>query len=117
MPLPTAPLRTYPTVDRLPDETVTDLLRTTKRIALVAPYMKPLTKLVVDYIEEVGIVVADYAALEISDNLEVGRHDTGRLMGIVDGLAYRDVDAIVLSACVQMPTVHRLQLRVWRFPG
>src|SRR2546428_5985984 len=46
-----------------------------KKIALVAPYMRPLTKLVVDYIEAEGIEVVDSIALEIPDNLEVGRQD------------------------------------------
>src|SRR3989441_5194419 len=36
-----------------------------KRISLVAPYLKPLTKLVVDYIEGEGIKVVDYISLEI----------------------------------------------------
>ncbi len=38
---PTAPIRTYPTVDRLSDETVADLLRTTRRIALVGASTDP----------------------------------------------------------------------------
>ena len=38
---PTAPLRACPTVDRLSDETVADLLRTTKRIALVGASTDP----------------------------------------------------------------------------
>src|SRR5882762_3160378 len=46
-----------------------------KRIALIAPYMKPLTRLVVDYIESEGIEVKDYLALEIPDNLQVGERD------------------------------------------
>src|SRR5438552_10535604 len=46
-----------------------------KKIALVAPYLKPLTMLVVDYLEAEGIQVIDYIALEIADNLEVGRCD------------------------------------------
>jgi maleate isomerase len=46
-----------------------------KKIALLAPYMKPLTALVVDYIEHEGIEVQDALALEISDNLEVGARD------------------------------------------
>ncbi len=42
-----------------------------KRIALVAPYMKPLTQLVVDYIQHEGIEVGrGWRALEIPDNLE-----------------------------------------------
>ncbi|AZG17127.1 maleate cis-trans isomerase family protein [Cupriavidus pauculus] len=76
-----------------------------KRIALVAPYMKPLTELVVDYIEHEGFEVVEWRALEIPDNLEVGRHDPSRLPGIVATMNTRDVDAVVLSACVQMPSL------------
>ncbi|WP_459615643.1 maleate cis-trans isomerase family protein [Bordetella sp. 2513F-2] len=76
-----------------------------RKIAVVAPYMKPLTELVVDYIGSEGYEVLDYRALEIPDNLEVGRHDPARLPEIVAGLNYRDADVIVLSACVQMPSL------------
>lgn len=76
-----------------------------QRIALVAPYMKPLTELVIDYIQHEGHEVVDWRALEIPDNIEVGRHDPARLPGIVAGMKTRDVDAIVLSACVQMPSL------------
>lgn len=76
-----------------------------KRIALVAPYMVPLTELVIDYIQHEGFEVSDWRALEIPDNLEVGRHDPSKLPGIVAGMKTDDVDAIVLSACVQMPSL------------
>ncbi|VCU68622.1 Maleate isomerase [Pigmentiphaga humi] len=76
-----------------------------KRIVVVAPYMKPLTELVVDYIRHEGYDVADYRALEIPDNLEVGRHDPENLPAIVAQMDTGDVDAIVLSACVQMPSL------------
>lgn len=76
-----------------------------RRIALVAPYMKPLTRMVVDYIEAEGIAVIDHVALEIPDNLEVGRHDPRRLPDIVSRLNVQDADAVVLSACVQMPSL------------
>jgi maleate isomerase len=76
-----------------------------KRIALIAPYMKPLTELVADYIRNEGFDVVDWRALEIPDNLEVGRHDPSRLPSIVAQMNIRDVDAIVLSACVQMPSL------------
>lgn len=76
-----------------------------KRIVVVAPYMKPLTELVVDYIRHEGYEVTDWRALEIPDNLEVGRHDPSRLPAIVAQMDTSDVDAIVLSACVQMPSL------------
>lgn len=76
-----------------------------KKIALVAPYMKPLTKLVVDYLTHEEIEVSDYRALEIPDNLEVGRQDPERLPAIVAEMNTKNVDAIVISACVQMPSL------------
>jgi maleate isomerase len=84
-----------------------DALRVIKarRIALVAPYMRPLTELVVDYIRHEDVDVADWRALEIPDNVEVGRHDPARLPAIVAGMDFSTVDAIVLSACVQMPSL------------
>jgi maleate isomerase len=76
-----------------------------RRIALVAPYMLPLTETVVDYIQHEGFEVSDWRALQIPDNLEVGRHDPAKLPGIVAQMKTADVDAVVLSACVQMPSL------------
>ena len=67
--------------------------------------MKPLTKMVADYIEESGIKVIDSISLKVSDNLEVGRLDPMNLVNIVKDLDVSDVDAVVLSACVQMPSL------------
>lgn len=76
-----------------------------KRVVVVAPYMKPLTEMVVDYIRQEGVEVLDYRALEIPDNLDVARHDPQRLPDIVKTFDLSKVDAIVLSACVQMPSL------------
>ena len=76
-----------------------------KRIAIVCPYMKSLTQLVVDYIEAEGIKVADWVALEIPDNLEVGARDPLALVEIYRRLDRTGIDALVLSACVQMPSL------------
>jgi maleate isomerase len=76
-----------------------------RRIALVAPYMLPLTETVVEYLRHEGFDVVDWRALQIADNLEVGRHDPAKLPGIVAQMKTTDVDAIVLSACVQMPSL------------
>jgi len=76
-----------------------------RKVAVVAPYMKPLTEMVVDYIRHEGIEVSDWRALEIQDNLAVAAHDPMNLPDIVKGMKTDDVDAVVLSACVQMPSL------------
>jgi maleate isomerase len=48
-------------------------------------------------------------SLEVDDNLEVGRIDTDRLVRIAEELDTSDVDALVLSACVQMPSLPAIQ--------
>lgn len=80
-----------------------------KRIALLAPYVRPLTDLVVAYIESEGIQVADSRCFEISDNLEVGRRDPMQLLDDVKQLDTKNVDVVVLSACVQMPSLPAVQ--------
>lgn len=79
------------------------------RIALVAPYMKPLTEMVVGYIEKEGVAVADWLALEISDNLEVAAQDPAKLVEHYKRLDLSGIDALVLSACVQMPSLPAVQ--------
>ncbi|PZQ77376.1 MAG: Asp/Glu racemase [Variovorax paradoxus] len=76
-----------------------------RRIVLICPYLKPLTQLVVDYLQAEGFEVLDHIALEIPDNLEVGRHDPARLLEIYKRLDATGADALVLSACVQMPSL------------
>ena len=81
-----------------------------KRVSLVAPYLKPLTCLVVDYIEAEGIQVADSISLEIADNVEVGRQDPMALLHIYRDLKISGIDALVLSSCVQMPSLAAVPL-------
>jgi maleate isomerase len=80
-----------------------------KRISVICPYMKPLTKLVVDYIESEGIEVKDYVALEIPDNLAVAAQDPARLLEIYQRLDRSNIDGLVLSACVQMQSLPSIQ--------
>jgi maleate isomerase len=80
-----------------------------KRISLMAPYMRPLTNLVVQYIEHEGIEVIDSICFEIPDNLEVGRRDPLQLLDDVKRLNTQGADVVVASACVQMPSLPAVQ--------
>lgn len=80
-----------------------------KKVSILTPYMKPLTQMVIDYIEHEGIEVVDSISLEIPDNLEVGRQNPLAPVEITKKLN-TNVDAIVASACVQMPSLPSIQL-------
>ncbi|WP_428908045.1 maleate cis-trans isomerase family protein [Niallia sp. Krafla_26] len=80
-----------------------------KKVSIVTPYMKPLTQMVVDYIEQSGIEVIDAISLEVPNNLDVGRLDPNNLPDIVKRLNIEGADAVVLSACVQMPSLPAVQ--------
>lgn len=80
-----------------------------KKVSLLAPYMKPLTQLVVNYIEHEGIEVVDAISLEIPDNLEVGRQDPRAPIELTRRLNTHNADAVVASACVQMPSLPSVQ--------
>jgi maleate isomerase len=80
-----------------------------KKIAILTPYMKPLTQLVVDYIEHEGIEVLDAVSLEIADNLEVGAQDPRAPIERSKKLTTANCDAVVISACVQMPSLPSVQ--------
>jgi len=75
------------------------------RIAMVAPYMRPLTALVGEYLADAGLQVVDAVSLEIPDNVEVGRRDPMALVDIYKQLTLDGADALVLSSCVQMPSL------------
>jgi maleate isomerase len=81
-----------------------------KRVSLIAPYLKPLTCLVVDYVETEGITVVDHISLEIPDNVEVGRRDPMALLNIYRDLKLSEIDALVLSSCVQMPSLAAISI-------
>lgn len=81
-----------------------------KKISIIAPYMKPLSELVVDYIENENIEVIDCLSLEISDNLAVGAQDPLAPSELWKKLNIANADAIVASACVQMPSLASVAL-------
>jgi maleate isomerase len=80
-----------------------------RRIALVTPYLRPLAEQVVDYLRAEGFDVVDWAALEVADNTEVGRIPGERVLAAARGLHLADADALVISACVQMPSLDLIE--------
>lgn len=76
-----------------------------KNIAVVTPYMKSLTATVCDYIDFEGFTVVDSLSLEVADNLEVGLLDPRNLLDHARRVDTSNADALVISACVQMPSL------------
>jgi maleate isomerase len=79
------------------------------RVSLVMPYLKPLAEQVVAYIEAEGFEVADWRALEVADNSDVGCIPGDRVMQAAHSLDLTDVDVLVISCCVQMPSLDLVQ--------
>ncbi|MCM3715376.1 Asp/Glu racemase [Alkalihalobacillus oceani] len=80
-----------------------------KKVSIITPYMKPLTNQVIDYLEASEIEVIDSISLEVADNLEVGRLDPVHLIDHAARLNCKGAGAVVLSACVQMPSLPSVQ--------
>ena len=86
-----------------------------KRIALMAPYSDALTQAVVKYIEAEGIEVKHFLNFSIENNIAVGERDPMVLLDDLKNLKTAGVDAVVLSVCVQMPSlpaIHEAQKRL-----
>lgn len=79
------------------------------RVALVMPYTRPLAEKVVDYVEDEGFRVADWRTLDVADNGEVGCIPGDRVLAAARALDLTGVDVLVLSACVQMPSLDLVQ--------
>ena len=75
------------------------------RVALVAPYVPSLTATVIEYLRGYGVETVDWVTLSVADNCDVGRLDAESLLDHVRGMDLTGVDGIVLSACVQMPSL------------
>ena len=81
-----------------------------KKVAVLAPYMQPLTQMVVDYIENEGITVTNWKALEIPNNLDVGNRSPLDVIDDYKSLDLTGIDALVISACVQMPSLDAIPI-------
>ena len=86
-----------------------------RKIALMAPYSDALTQAVVKYIEAEDIAVKSFVNFRIEDNIAVGERDPMLLLENMKRLDTAGVDAVVLSVCVQMPSlaaIHEAQRRL-----
>lgn len=79
------------------------------KIAVVTPYLRPLAEQVVSYLENEGLEVTDWRALEVADNAEVGCIPGDQVMEAARSLELSGVELLVLSACVQMPSLDLVQ--------
>lgn len=80
-----------------------------RRVAVIAPYLPELTRLVTAYIEQSGIKVTSSISLSVTDNCAVGRLDPAELSVHAKRLDTTAADGVVLSACVQMPSLPAVQ--------
>jgi maleate isomerase len=75
------------------------------RVAMLAPYAPALTAQVVSYLAASGVEVVSAHSRGVVDNRAVGRLDPLDLLGLLDDLDLSRAEAVVLSACVQMPSL------------
>jgi maleate isomerase len=76
-----------------------------RRVSLLMPYSDALARIVVDHLHAEGIHVCDAKNFSVTDNQQVGQIPGERLLSALDDLDIRAADAVVLSACVQMPSI------------
>jgi maleate isomerase len=81
-----------------------------ERVAILTPYMKPLTAQVVEYLEAEQFQVTDAMSLEVDDNVAVANLDPLRLPGLAAEMDLSGAEALVISACVQMPSLAAIPL-------
>jgi maleate isomerase len=81
-----------------------------RRIAIITPYMPALTATVAGYIEEYGIEVTDSISLSVPDNVAVANLDEMQLVEHVRRLDTSNADGVVLSCCVQMPSLSAIPI-------
>jgi maleate isomerase len=80
-----------------------------KRVAVVMPYTRRLAEHFVEYLTADGIDVVDWTTLDEPDNRLVARIQGSRVVEAALKLDVRRADAVVASACVQMPSLSVLE--------
>ena len=82
-----------------------------RRVALVMPYLTPLAEQVVRYLSApvdaggAGVEIVAWTNLGVGDNAAVGCIPGEHILRAARTLDLSDADALVLSCCVQMPSL------------
>lgn len=79
-----------------------------QRVAIITPYVQALTDAVAGYLEGAGITVVERVSLAVQDNIEVGRLNQEQLLEHALDLDLSGADGLIISACVQMPSLRVL---------
>jgi maleate isomerase len=85
------------------------------RVAMITPYKKTLTSVVEATLQAAGLHVVQTHSLEVTDNVQVGRLDPKNLLSIAAHLDLSAADALIISACVQMPSLPVIEEAEQRF--
>lgn len=85
------------------------------RVSMITPYHKQLTERVAATLGEYGITVVQSRSLEVVDNVEVGRLDPDKLLALASQMDFSGSDALVISACGQMPSLPVIEEAEQRF--
>ncbi len=76
-----------------------------RTVAVVTPYLPALTDAVLAGLNSAGIDVCDSISLGVDDNLKVAQLPPSQLPGLARQLDLARADVVILSACVQMPSL------------
>ena len=76
-----------------------------ERVAMVTPYAPARTDTAGGYLAAEGVGVVDAVSLGVTNNVAVGRLDPAHLVGVAARLDRSRAQAVVASACVQMPSL------------
>ncbi|MEQ9439793.1 MAG: hypothetical protein RIG62_12135 [Cyclobacteriaceae bacterium] len=86
-----------------------------RNISMITPYKRALTEVVATTLEEEGMQVLQTHSLEVTDNVKVGRLDPKNLLSIASRMDFSTSDALIISACVQMPSLPVIEEAEQRF--
>lgn len=76
-----------------------------RKVAILTPYVEALTEQVVEYLTAAGVAITDAMSLGVPDNVEVAKLDPMRLPDLASQMDLASADALIISACVQMPSL------------